>query len=63
MDPAGLVVLPEQGSLELEAEATLVDDHITLRGRVADALDQTRTDLIGYPLPGRSFYLSMEARW
>jgi iron complex outermembrane receptor protein len=63
VDRAGLVVLPEQGSLELEAETTLVDDHITLRGRVADALDQARIDLLGYPLPGRSFYLSMEARW
>jgi iron complex outermembrane receptor protein len=63
VDPAGLVVLPEQGSLDLEAETTVVEDHITLRGRVANALDQTRTDLIGYPLPGRSLYLSMEARW
>ena len=62
VDPAGLAVLPEQGSLDLEAETVFVN-HITLRGRVADALDQVHTDLIGYPLPGRSFYLSMEAQW
>jgi iron complex outermembrane receptor protein len=62
-DPAGLVVVPAQGSLDLEAELALLDDHLLVRGRMADVLDQTRVDFVGYPLPGRSGYASMEARW
>jgi vitamin B12 transporter len=62
-DAAGLVVIPEQRSLDLSAELAAWRDRITLRARLADALDQTRMDLIGYPLPGRSIYVSTELRW
>jgi hypothetical protein len=30
---------------------------------MANVLDQTRVDFIGYPLPGRAGYANMEARW
>jgi iron complex outermembrane receptor protein len=59
-DRAGLAVIPEQGMLDLEAQAQLFGGTLRLRARVANALDQRRTDVIGFPLPGRSFYLSME---
>jgi iron complex outermembrane receptor protein len=62
-DPAGLSVLPQQGSLDVEAEAALLDDHLVLRGRLANVLDQTRVDFVGYPLPGRAGYVNLEARW
>jgi vitamin B12 transporter len=62
-DAAGLIVLPPQGSLDLEGELGLHDDHLAIRVRVSNALDQIRADLIGYPLPGRAFYTSMESRW
>ncbi|MCU0686403.1 MAG: TonB-dependent receptor [Polyangiaceae bacterium] len=62
-DPAGLVVLPAQGSFDLEAEVAFLRDHVALRARAANLFDQARFDLVGYPLPGRAAYLAMEARW
>jgi iron complex outermembrane receptor protein len=62
-DPAGLTVIAPQGSLDVEAEAALLDDHLFLRGRLANVLDQPRVDFIGYPLPGRAGYVNLEARW
>ena len=62
-DPAGLIVIPSQGSLDVDAEVALLNDHLAVRGRLSNLLDQTRVDFIGYPLPGRAGYASMEARW
>jgi iron complex outermembrane receptor protein len=62
-DPAGLVVIPAQGSLDVDAELVLLGEHLFLRGRLSNLLDQTRVDLVGYPLPGRAGYLNLEARW
>ena len=62
-DPAGLIVIPEQGSLDVEATLGAFADHLWLRSRLANLLDQTRFDLIGYPLPGRAAYLALEAQW
>ncbi|MDP8999408.1 MAG: TonB-dependent receptor, partial [Myxococcota bacterium] len=62
-DEAGLVVIPEQGSLDVEGLIGAFDDRLVLRGRFANLLDQTRFDLIGYPLPGRAAYLALEAQW
>ncbi len=62
-DPAGLVVIPEQGSLDLDAEIGAFRDRVVLRGRLVNLLDQTRFDLIGYPLPGRAVYVALEAKW
>jgi vitamin B12 transporter len=62
-DLAGLEVIPAQGSLDAEGEVSVLDGHLTLRGRLANLLDQTRKDLIGYPLPGRTAYAALEAQW
>jgi vitamin B12 transporter len=62
-DRAGLIVMPPQGSLDVETELRLWTEHVAVRGRVANALGQTRFDLIGYPLPGRAAYLAMETDW
>jgi iron complex outermembrane receptor protein len=62
-DPAGLIVIPAQGSLDVEAEVALLDEHLFWRGRLSNLLDQTRVDLYGYPLPGRAGYMNLEARW
>jgi iron complex outermembrane receptor protein len=63
VDPAGLGVIDEQGSLDVSADAAWLDDHLTTRVRVADILDAQRTDVIGFPLPGRSLYVSAEVTW
>ena len=59
-DAAGLVVIPAQTSLDLEASVSFASKRFVLRGRVANVLDQARFDLVGYPLPGRAAYLSFE---
>src|SRR6185437_12782970 len=46
-DPAGLVVVPAQGSLDLEAEVAMLEGHLSLRGRLSNLLDQPRVDFIG----------------
>ncbi|MGC4070243.1 MAG: TonB-dependent receptor [Polyangiaceae bacterium] len=60
-DPAGLAVIGEQLTWDLEAYLGLFADGLTLRGRVSDLFDARRTDVVGYPLPGRSIYLGIEA--
>lgn len=62
-DRAGLVTIPAQGSLDLDVEVGMFDEHLFARARVANVLDQQRTDLVGYPLPGRAAYAALEARW
>jgi iron complex outermembrane receptor protein len=62
-DPAGLGVIDEQFTAELEAYVKLFDGRLTVRGRIADLFDAKRTDIVGYPLPGRSFYLGLEAQY
>lgn len=62
-DRAGLIVVPAQGSLDVGAEFHLRPAHLNVNARLTNVLAQTRFDLIGYPLPGRAFYLAMETEW
>ncbi|MFO0612702.1 MAG: TonB-dependent receptor [Polyangiaceae bacterium] len=59
-DGAGLIVLPAQLLWDADAALELAGGAVTLRGRVANLLDDRTTDAVGYPLPGRAFYLSTE---
>ena len=61
-DPAGLVRIPEQGSLDVEAELTHLGGAWAVRAFAQNLLDQPRYDLIGYPLPGRALFVSAEWR-
>jgi vitamin B12 transporter len=62
VDRPGTVLVPEQGSLDVEIEVSMLE-HLAARARFANLLDQPRVDLVGYPLPGRALYFAMEARW
>jgi len=62
-DGAGLVVVPAQGVLDLFAEAQLLGDTFTLRGRLSNVNNERRFDIVGYPLPGRAVFVSLEAKW
>ena len=62
-DPAGLGVIGAQTTVDLEAYLAWFDGLLTLRGRVADLFDAVRTDIVGFPLPGRSVYFGLEATW
>jgi iron complex outermembrane receptor protein len=62
-DAAGLAVIPEQGSLDAELTAEAYRSRVLLRLRLANALDQRRFDVVGFPLPGRSGFGSLEVSW
>jgi vitamin B12 transporter len=59
-DAAGLIVIPEQATLGLTGSATWFSGVLITRLRVANVLDASRFDIVGYPLPGRSVYASLE---
>jgi iron complex outermembrane receptor protein len=61
-DLAGLMVIPEQHSLDLDASVSALEGGIVLRARVANVFDSARYDVVGFPLPGRSFFASLEGR-
>ncbi len=63
VDPAGLGVIGEQATVDVETDVSFFDGLLTARGRVADVFNATRTDTIGYPLPGRSVFAGLEASW
>jgi vitamin B12 transporter len=62
-DPAGLGVIPEQGNVDLEAEAGFAHGELTLRASLRNLFDSARFDVVGYPLPGRSLFFSLETRF
>ncbi len=61
-DPSGLIELPAQSLLELDASVGLAEERLVVRARASNLLDDRTTDLVGYPLPGRAAYLDVEAR-
>jgi iron complex outermembrane receptor protein len=61
-DLAGLAVIPEQHSLDLDVTVSALEGGIVLRARVANVFDSARYDVVGFPLPGRSFFASLEGR-
>jgi vitamin B12 transporter len=61
-DAAGLVVIPEQTTLGLTGAASWLSGVVVTRVRLANLLNAQRFDIVGYPLPGRSVYGSLEVR-
>jgi len=61
-DAAGLIVVPEQTVLGMSAAASWWSGALVTRLRLANLLDAPRFDIVGYPLPGRSVYASLEIR-
>jgi iron complex outermembrane receptor protein len=61
-DRAGLRVIPEQHSLDLDGSVAALDGGLVVRARVVNLFDTARYDVVGFPLPGRSFFTSLEAR-
>ncbi len=57
LDPANLVAVPARTLVDAGARAYWHDFYVDLR--MDDALDVSHYDLIGYPLPGRSFFVSI----
>lgn len=58
-DPAGLIVIPGQVTLDA-AYGVQLREAIELRFRAENILDSAQFDTVGFPLPGRAFFLSGE---
>ncbi len=61
-DPAGLGVIPAQDTLDVELDSRMLGERLRAAVRVSNVLDTGRFDVVGYPLPGRSGFVSLEAR-
>jgi vitamin B12 transporter len=64
-DRSGLVVIPAQTTLDLETRWRLpfgAQTGAVLRLRADNVTSARRVDVIGYPLPPRQFFLSLELR-
>lgn len=60
-DPAGLIVIPQNLTLDLNL-AVQLKNRVGFQGRIENVFNSQRFDLLGLPLPGRSMYLSAELR-
>lgn len=55
-DPAGLIVLPANQLLGVDALGAMLAETLVLRIAVDNVLDQVQVDQLGFPLPGRSVF-------
>jgi len=60
-DVAGQNVLPSQHLVDLELSSSLFDGGLMTRFAARNLLDSRTSDLIGLPVPGRSYHASAEA--
>jgi hypothetical protein len=56
-------VLDEQSELGLTGGLEWLGGRLGLRGALDNLLDRHSVDLVGYPLPGRSGNVELEAWW
>lgn len=59
-DPAGQNVLPAQGFWDVELSAQAASGQVALRAAARNVTDAQTSDLIGLPVPGRSFHAAFE---
>jgi iron complex outermembrane receptor protein len=59
---AGTALIPEQHTLDLDASVAALEGGLVVRARIVNLLDTARYDVVGFPLPGRSAFMSIEAR-
>ncbi len=62
-DPAGLLVIPAQTTLDLEWLAALWSEHLQLSLAARNLLAEAQYDLLGQPLPGRTYHGALEWVW
>jgi iron complex outermembrane receptor protein len=61
-DPAGLGVIPEQTSFDVETAASGLSRSLIARLRLTNLFATRRFDSVGFVLPGRSLFFSLEAK-
>lgn len=61
--PSGDVTLPSASTVDVEVRYLLLPLPFTLRAAVYNLFEDSTTDLVGYPLPGRTYHGSVEFSW
>ncbi|HEX4340513.1 MAG TPA: TonB-dependent receptor [Polyangiaceae bacterium] len=59
-DAAGLIVIPDETLVDVEASASFLRKSLTFRLSLRDVFDARQVDTVGLPLPGRSVTASLE---
>jgi iron complex outermembrane receptor protein len=59
-DAAGLVVIPDETLVDVEASASFLEKSLSLRLSFRNVFDARQVDTVGLPLPGRSVTGSLE---
>ena len=62
-DQAGLIIIPQSTTFDVDAAFTLADLPLTLRASLYNLANTPRYDVVGYPLPPRAVALSAELDW
>lgn len=62
-DPAGLIVIPEQTSFNLELGLSWLRGQLLTQVALRNLFGAREFDLLGQPLPGRTLHLSAELGW
>jgi vitamin B12 transporter len=62
-DPAGLIVIGEQWTFGFDAAVELVKRRLGVHASVENVGNAAQVDIVGYPLPGRSYHASAEYWW
>jgi vitamin B12 transporter len=60
-DPAGLIVLEAETTVDVIASALFFERRLGARLAVNNVFDARRLDVVGFPLPGRSIHATLEA--
>jgi iron complex outermembrane receptor protein len=62
-DPAGLGVIPSQTFGDFEAGVEAFDGLSLTQVRISNLWNTQRFDVVGFPLPGRSFFINSKITW
>jgi iron complex outermembrane receptor protein len=62
-DQAGLIVIPDQMTMDLEASALFLRRALAARIAFRNVADGREVDTVGMPLPGRSVHATLEGWW
>ncbi|HEX9621254.1 MAG TPA: TonB-dependent receptor [Polyangiaceae bacterium] len=62
-DPAGLIVIDGEYTLDVYSRLSCFEDILGVRFTVTDVFGSERFDAVGFPLPGRSVHASVELAW
>lgn len=62
-DAAGLIIIPHSTTFDVQSGIAFLDLPLSVRAAIYNIFDQPRFDLVGYPLPPRTFAVEAALEW